>query len=663
MVAATVKSSRKVAAFAKKPTSPVVVLLLLLLGLLGGPWGVIPTQAAKHKSCRASDAQSQEQDAFAGQQEAAAAGQEAAAAGQAKEDAADGGGAAKATEEDGGEAVSAGKSGSTSSPWDPTARLLLTTPAFKNTAAQELEQIATDLESYADRTQVDALDEEYDGVFKATDSKPLDTISVRRLTKYLGPRGHGEDRFDQSRAKAEEMVWEAQGNEGTPPEEMSRKERFSFDDFVWVVLKRMARIQHRRAKRRGGGGAAERDDNDAHADDEEDPYQILGVPRSASAKQIKKAYKALALRHHPDKNPKDPDQAAERFKRISQAYETLTGEDADEDLGEDEDAVEPSEYRDTFWQFVAKERRKDDKVALAVVEDHLRKLGAALGWHIANAEGGTELGPYLAGGFLKVKLGIVGSSWSELNTIRVSEQEYVEAFTSLVEHVEAGLGGVFDALAAGGDRLPGAAMKELLRAVGQAMEIDSEDWSKDTTGLHGREPWWDDHSRHDLGDYLVDEGLRLFLGWTKEHGYFDAEKEDGVEKQRFLWLLKGWAKVMRVCTSAANLVIEGFDRVERAVVAGGCPAYRVGEVTNNIGEDFQLAPPEEILSQHKPTTGGEEGRSHRAAPPTQQQRRDDQGESATQQGKGGKSDNSGAKGEEEDEDEEVEDEDEEDKYY
>src|SRR5579884_2893737 len=53
-----------------------------------------------------------------------------------------------------------------------------------------------------------------------------------------------------------------------------------------------------------------------------DYYNVIGVPASATQDEIKKAYRKLAAKHHPDKNPNDP-KAAERFKEISEAYQVL----------------------------------------------------------------------------------------------------------------------------------------------------------------------------------------------------------------------------------------------------------------------------------------------------------------------------------------------------
>ena len=56
---------------------------------------------------------------------------------------------------------------------------------------------------------------------------------------------------------------------------------------------------------------------------DKDFYEILGVGSEATADEIKKAYRKLAQKHHPDANP-DDQEAEEKFKEISEAYATLS---------------------------------------------------------------------------------------------------------------------------------------------------------------------------------------------------------------------------------------------------------------------------------------------------------------------------------------------------
>lgn len=57
----------------------------------------------------------------------------------------------------------------------------------------------------------------------------------------------------------------------------------------------------------------------------ENYYDILGVPKTASEDEIKKAYRSLAFKYHPDRNPDNP-QAEEKLKQINAAYDVLGDE-------------------------------------------------------------------------------------------------------------------------------------------------------------------------------------------------------------------------------------------------------------------------------------------------------------------------------------------------
>jgi molecular chaperone DnaJ len=56
---------------------------------------------------------------------------------------------------------------------------------------------------------------------------------------------------------------------------------------------------------------------------EKDLYKVLGLEKGASGEQIKKSYRKLAKKYHPDSNPGDKD-SEERFKEISHAYDVLS---------------------------------------------------------------------------------------------------------------------------------------------------------------------------------------------------------------------------------------------------------------------------------------------------------------------------------------------------
>nr|KAF6336444.1 DnaJ heat shock protein family (Hsp40) member B2 [Myotis myotis] len=63
-------------------------------------------------------------------------------------------------------------------------------------------------------------------------------------------------------------------------------------------------------------------------------YEILDVPPSASADDIKKAYRRKALQWHPDKNPDNKEFAEKKFKEVAEAYEVLSDRKARDRAGQ-----------------------------------------------------------------------------------------------------------------------------------------------------------------------------------------------------------------------------------------------------------------------------------------------------------------------------------------
>ena len=58
-----------------------------------------------------------------------------------------------------------------------------------------------------------------------------------------------------------------------------------------------------------------------------DYYEVLGVSKDATEKDIKKAYRKLAFKYHPDKNPDNKKEAEEKFKEVNEAYSVLSDPD------------------------------------------------------------------------------------------------------------------------------------------------------------------------------------------------------------------------------------------------------------------------------------------------------------------------------------------------
>src|SRR5260221_11990834 len=90
--------------------------------------------------------------------------------------------------------------------------------------------------------------------------------------------------------------------------------------------------------------------------DERNPYDILGVARTATSEEIKAAYRKLAVLHHPDRNPGDKDAAHTRMKAINGAHDLLS--DAVKRKAVDE-ALMQQEWARRFGTALEKARRDE----------------------------------------------------------------------------------------------------------------------------------------------------------------------------------------------------------------------------------------------------------------------------------------------------------------
>ncbi len=90
----------------------------------------------------------------------------------------------------------------------------------------------------------------------------------------------------------------------------------------------------------------------AHVTD--NPYDVLGVSRTATPDEIRSAYRKAALQHHPDRNPGDQ-QAEERFKQVSQAYAVLRDPEARARLDRHGSAAPRPDFNNVDWQSVFRE--------------------------------------------------------------------------------------------------------------------------------------------------------------------------------------------------------------------------------------------------------------------------------------------------------------------
>ncbi len=114
-----------------------------------------------------------------------------------------------------------------------------------------------------------------------------------------------------------------------------------------------------------------------------DYYGVLGLDGRASREEIKRAFRRLALRYHPDRNPGNQKQAEEQFKEINEAYEVLI----DESRRREYDYLTGNAAQ-RVWHYETGEALQSDVTRSEVFEALLREL-ATLGIYV-DAAGGRQ---------------------------------------------------------------------------------------------------------------------------------------------------------------------------------------------------------------------------------------------------------------------------------
>ncbi|KFX93417.1 hypothetical protein V490_04822, partial [Pseudogymnoascus sp. VKM F-3557] len=181
----------------------------------------------------------------------------------------------------------------------------------------------TALDKYTEALEVDPTN-------KGTNSKLLQNRALCRikLKDYEGAITDCESalRLDSSYTKARKTKATALGQSGNWEEAVRELKALAEADPSDATLAkeiRKAELELKKSKRK-------------------DYYAILAIDKEATEQEIKKAYRKLAIVHHPDKNPDDKD-AEERFKDIGEAYETLSDPQKRAKYDSGEDLMDPAD--------------------------------------------------------------------------------------------------------------------------------------------------------------------------------------------------------------------------------------------------------------------------------------------------------------------------------
>lgn len=149
----------------------------------------------------------------------------------------------------------------------------------------------------------------------------------------------------------------------------------------------------------------------------EDYYKELGLEKGASAEDIKKAYRKLALKYHPDRNPTDRKKAEEKFKKISEAYAVLS------------DPEKRKQYDNFGYESFSRQYSQEDIFRGFDINEILRDLGFGGAFGGAFGRGGGRRRAYATRGGANPFADIFGVQYGEPEPQRGEDLQYKLAIT------------------------------------------------------------------------------------------------------------------------------------------------------------------------------------------------------------------------------------------
>ena len=204
----------------------------------------------------------------------------------------------------------------------------------RNQAEALVHSIKKSLTEYGDKLdagekeKIEAAIKDAEGVLKGDDKAAIEAKAqaLAQASQKLGEKIYADAQAKNAQARAERRAAGAGGRAAASAQE-GRRQRgrrgVHGGEGQEVGVSRRERQTGTGPRRRRRPVPVLHGNRELDGDKKRDYYEVLGVNRDASEEDIKKAYRKLAMKYHPDRNPDNP-KAEEKFKEAKEAYEVLS---------------------------------------------------------------------------------------------------------------------------------------------------------------------------------------------------------------------------------------------------------------------------------------------------------------------------------------------------